>query len=288
MWQDILNIHDDCEEEFLNFEQLPGKAEKLIACAGLSTLKTEYQIGNTGSGERLSDTDKVHVHYVICTHGGLGKIKLADAEYIIEPNSIVLIPAGCPFLYELAGDYWDMCWLLLHDCAEYQFIHQLTAGVYKSDDAKLVYQTMSLLSEFTHNKGHSQSDITLRLVEVLIFQIEQTLNKESHLSNQQVRFKKLMQKVNKQLHISWTVGDLAQAMHISEPQFFRLCKKETGLTPIKLLTGVRLEYACHLLRYTNYNLEQIAYTIGYADGASFAHRFKLNYEISPGQWRLKN
>ena len=54
---------------------------------------------------------------------------------------------------------------------------------------------------------------------------------------------------------------------------------------MKLLTQARMEYACYLLRYTNYSLEQIADTVGYADSASFAHRFKQLYQISPGRWR---
>ena len=54
---------------------------------------------------------------------------------------------------------------------------------------------------------------------------------------------------------------------------------------MKLLTQARMEYACYLLSYTNYSLEQIADTVGYADSASFAHRFKQLYQISPGRWR---
>jgi len=54
---------------------------------------------------------------------------------------------------------------------------------------------------------------------------------------------------------------------------------------MKLLTQTRMEYACYLLRYTNYNLEQIADNVGYADSASFAHRFKQLFLVSPGRWR---
>jgi AraC-like DNA-binding protein len=46
-----------------------------------------------------------------------------------------------------------------------------------------------------------------------------------------------------------------------------------------------MDYACYLLRYTNCSLEQIADNIGYADSASFAHRFKQIYKLSPGRWR---
>jgi AraC-like DNA-binding protein len=287
MWRDILNIHPDCIEDFINFDKLPGQAGGLIACAGLSYLQTEYQIGKTGKGESFlgkGDSNE-HVHYLISTHAGEGKIKFGNNQYLVHPGSIVLLPAGTPFLYELSGEYWDMCWLLLHDCSEYKFIHQRQPCVYASTNAERLYQTMSLIREFKHGESLYQADIILRLVEVLVFQIAQTLNMGQQLTKQQKKFHSLIQRVNKQLQLPWTVKRLAEEMHISEPHFFRLCKKEVGMTPIKFLTHSRLEYACYLLRYTQYSLDQIADTVGYGDSASFAHRFKKNYGLSPGRWR---
>jgi len=287
MWQDILTIHADCKEDFFNFDEFPGNADSLIACAGLSTLRTEYKIGKAEKNNVNNEqaTPLANVHYLLATKSGQGKITLPNKDVILKENSIVIIPAGTPFLYELEGDHWEMCWLLLHDCSRYQFVHQLDADVFTSSDAQKLYQTMSLIREFNHSDGYYEADIILRLVEVLLYQIEQTLDNNSTLSEQQLKFHALMRRAAKQLQLPWSVSTLAEQMHISEPHFFRLCKKETGMTPIKLLTHYRLEYACYLLKYTNYNLEQIAFTIGYADAASFAHRFKQHFKLSPGRWR---
>lgn len=287
MWQDILKIDPNCKEDFFNFNSLPGNGKSYIACAGVSHLINTYVVGKTGKGEYFEDRqkDKIHVHYLISTKSGAAKLTLESGQQTISPNTILLLPAGTPFLYELDADHWDMCWLLLHDCPQYQFIHQLKAGVWESDNASLLYQTMSLIRDFDHRDDRYQPDIQLRLIEVLLFQIEQTLNKTPAQTAQQKRFHALMRNVNKQLQLPWSVSSLAAELHMSEPQFFRLCKKETGKTPMKLLTQTRMEYACYLLRYTNYSLEQIADTVGYADSASFAHRFKQLYEVSPGRWR---
>ena len=287
MWREILNIDPSCEEYFLNFESLPGNGKAFIACAGVSHLKKTYQIGKIGKGEYFNgrQNDSVHVHYLISTQSGTGKLTLESGCQSIGPNTIMLIPAGTPFLYELDAEHWDMCWLLLHDCPEYQFIHQLQAGVWQSGNTSLLYQTMSLIRDFDHSDGWYQADIQLRLIEVLLYQIEQTLKKTPTQNVQQQRLQALIRKVTKQLKMPWNVSTLAAELHMSEPQFYRLCKKETGKTPMKLLTHARMEYACYLLRYTNYSLEQIADSVGYADSASFAHRFKQLYQISPGRWR---
>lgn len=287
MWREIVNISPESKEDFFNFESLPGNGKSFIACAGVSHLTHYYQIGKTGKGEYFNDqqNDRVQVHYLISTQSGKGKLTLDTGEYTITPNTIMLIPAGTPFLYELDCEHWDMCWLLLHDCEQYKFIHRLKAGVWDTQHAVLLYQTMSLIKDYGHHNGQYQSDILLRLVEVLLYQIEQALNKTPALSAQQQRFHALMRKVNKQLQVCWTVKHLAEELHLSEPQFYRLCKKETGQSPMKLLTQTRMEYACYLLRYSNCNLEQIAETVGYGDSASFAHRFKQLYTVSPGKWR---
>lgn len=287
MWREILNIDPSCQEYFLNFESLPGNGKALIAYAGVSHLRNAYQIGKTGKGEYFKgrQNDHVHVHYLISTKSGAGKLTLDSGCQSIAPDTTLLIPAGTPFLYELDAEHWDMCWLLLHDCPEYQFIHQLKAGVWQSDDRSLLYQTMSLIKDFDNNDGRYQPDIQLRLIEVLLYQIEQTLKKTPTQNAQQQRFQTLIGNVSKQLQLPWTVNLLAGKLHMSEPQFYRLCKKETGMSPMKLLTQARMEYACYLLRYTNCNLEQIADTVGYADSASFAHRFKRLYKLSPGRWR---
>lgn len=287
MWQDILNIHQDCEEYFLNFETMPGHADSLIACAGVSTLRTAYQIGKTGIGELFDkkEVNRVHVHYLLVTHSGAGKVTLESGEYLITPGSILILPVGTPFLYELADEHWSMSWLLLHDCAQFNYIHDLSPSVFQSDKAQPLYKTMTLLRDLNHVSGQHQTEIMTGLIDVLIYQIEQSTNKNVNLSPQQCKFTSLIQSVKKQLQYPWTVAILAEKMHLSEPQFYRLCKRETDMSPLKLITKYRLEYACNLLRYTNYNLEQIAFSIGYADSISFAHRFKLFYGISPGKWR---
>jgi AraC family transcriptional activator of mtrCDE len=60
----------------------------------------------TGKSEYLNDrkNDQVHVHYLISTQSGAGKLTLESGCQSIRPSTIMLIPAGTPFLYELDVD----------------------------------------------------------------------------------------------------------------------------------------------------------------------------------------
>lgn len=210
---------------------------------------------------------------------------MRDGSYAIEPDTLVVLPVGTPFIYEIDADHWSICWFLLRDCPQFSFIQQKSAGVFASADVPLLAQTMTLLHSQSQQQAVNQAAIEIRLVEVLLYQLERALNIDHSLSKQQLRFKQLMETVSKQLQHPWTVAKLAAMMHLSEPQFYRLCQQETGMSPMKYLTAKRLDYACHLLKYTNCSQEQIASTIGYADGTTFAHRFKKHFNIAPGHWR---
>ncbi|WP_111976938.1 AraC family transcriptional regulator [Algibacillus agarilyticus] len=287
MFTDVLNIHDDCEEAFLDFTTMAGNGNEFIACAGVSTLRTHYEVGQRENQTSIKDHKKQQIHYILATQSGQGKLRVSSGEYAIEPDSIVIIPAGQAFKYELTGDEWTMCWLLLKDCPAYQFIHDIPAHVFDSNEAKGLHQTMCMLLDVSRTTSLHQADIEIRLIEILRFQVDQALNKNMRLDRQQLKFRHVMHHVYKQLHHPWTVAELAEKMHLSEPHFFRLCQQETKMSPMKLLTKVRLEYACHLLKHTQFNLEQIAASIGYKDGAAFAHRFKKTMGIAPGKWREK-
>ncbi|SFA98260.1 two-component system, response regulator YesN [Cohnella sp. OV330] len=66
----------------------------------------------------------------------------------------------------------------------------------------------------------------------------------------------------------------------------QLFQKELRTTFTKLLTSVRLEQACSLLRDTNLSINEVAERIGYSDYFYFAKVFKKQFEVTPTQYRI--
>lgn len=65
----------------------------------------------------------------------------------------------------------------------------------------------------------------------------------------------------------------------------QLFQKKLQTTFTKLLTSVRLEQACKLLRVTNLSINEIAEQIGYSDYFYFAKVFKKKFGVTPTQYR---
>lgn len=82
-----------------------------------------------------------------------------------------------------------------------------------------------------------------------------------------------------------TVAMLAEMGHLSESNFNRVFKKETGRTPIEYLIEVRIEKSKTLLRRKEIPITEIAMRCGFGSSAHFASGFKRVTKVSPSQYR---
>ena len=79
-----------------------------------------------------------------------------------------------------------------------------------------------------------------------------------------------------------TVGDIANAVFMSERQFYRRIKKVTGLTPHQYLKKLRLEKAKSLLDSGAFSsVKEVAYAIGYSRSDYFSTLFESYYGDKP-------
>jgi len=65
----------------------------------------------------------------------------------------------------------------------------------------------------------------------------------------------------------------------------RLTLKHTGLTPKKIIVNRLMDEAKRMLQYSNMNFKEISLQLGYSDSSYFSKHFKLQYQVSPKQYR---
>lgn len=78
---------------------------------------------------------------------------------------------------------------------------------------------------------------------------------------------------------------LAEIANCHPTHVIRCVKKQYGVTPMQLLTNIRLQRACELLRQTTMPVTEIAYAVGFSSPAYFGKQFKQVYKVSPKQCR---
>ncbi|GLX70491.1 AraC family transcriptional regulator [Paenibacillus glycanilyticus] len=81
------------------------------------------------------------------------------------------------------------------------------------------------------------------------------------------------------------LGILASQAKLSERQFSRLFRSQTGMSFTEYVQNIRMETACRLLTASRSSVEEIANAVGYADLKFFYRLFKKKTGISPRQYR---
>ncbi|MFM0737514.1 helix-turn-helix domain-containing protein [Paraburkholderia xenovorans] len=82
-----------------------------------------------------------------------------------------------------------------------------------------------------------------------------------------------------------SVADAARTVAMSERNFLRRFRHETGLTPSEYLLRARLNRTCKLLAESDLPIDKIARRSGMGNGAQLAKLFRKRFGISPSEFR---
>ena len=93
---------------------------------------------------------------------------------------------------------------------------------------------------------------------------------------------RLMQEnYTEEVEVEW----LAREVGLSRPHFFKLFKKQMGITPNLYLNTLRAEQAISDLMTTEKSVTEISYDLGFSSQASFTRFFSSNVGIPPSDYR---
>jgi AraC-like DNA-binding protein len=84
---------------------------------------------------------------------------------------------------------------------------------------------------------------------------------------------------------SISVRQVAEVAGMSERNFLRRFKIETGMTPSEYLLNARLEMTCHLLETTTLPADKIARRCGLGSGVRLSRIFRRRLCLTPGEYR---
>lgn len=84
------------------------------------------------------------------------------------------------------------------------------------------------------------------------------------------------------------ITEMAETMGMGSVPFYRKVRALTKKTPPELVIEIEMQYACHLLKTTTLNLEDLAMRVGFVTADNFIERFKLKYGMLPTEYRMNN
>ena len=82
-----------------------------------------------------------------------------------------------------------------------------------------------------------------------------------------------------------TMEELAGHVSLNLSYFIRCFKKETGMTPHRYLTSIRLQQAVYYLKTTDRTVKDVGYACGFQSENSFCITFKKHTGYTPSEYR---
>ncbi|MFV8456923.1 helix-turn-helix transcriptional regulator [Vibrio owensii] len=271
-WHDDVHLAPACKERFLTLTEIPEWKRADIFMAGLAELRDGYHV----------ERDKVGVHTLLFTIEGGGVLITPDFVKEIEPYTLTILPVDTCFRFEMnpSKGIWKMVWLLPQNTEAWQHLSDLGQTVVPFRGSEQVWSLMTLLyNEIGERTGFRQ---------LLISEVQRLVKSvETPISTSLSRVQTLFNEVEGQLHLPWTIAEMAKQCFISEEQFNRLSKQLFNMSPRSKLIELRMHKAADLLQYPAWSVAMIANRLGYRDPYNFTHRFKKFYGTSPTRYRKR-
>ncbi len=103
--------------------------------------------------------------------------------------------------------------------------------------------------------------------------------------NEEERLKLLITYIHERYQEPFSVDAMAQSVHISQRECYRIFRRCLGTTPIAFLHTVRLEKAQALLRDTALSMTDIALSCGFSSSSYFGRLFQRQHHLTPRMYR---
>ncbi|MDM5074271.1 helix-turn-helix transcriptional regulator [Aeromonas bestiarum] len=281
---EVIEVSPDCREQICCDSLLPALAQEQVWLAGHSHLRSHYRIER-----RLAD-----VHCFLLTLGGEGEVLIGDRLERLKIGEWALIPAGEPLCYQLPelqlpdrssseprGD-WDLVWLLLHKDSPWDAFASHPRLGCTSQQASLLHTLENLYAE---QERHQDPLLSALLVEQLGFYLRRLLQKGEGQSRGERLALRLELMLKESLAECWDIGRMADALHLSQRQLYRLCQQHFALAPMALLQRLRLQRAALLLASRGEPVKQLAQLCGFKNEYHFSTAFKRQHGLAPSHYR---
>ncbi len=150
--------------------------------------------------------------------------------------------------------------------------------------ADVINKMVSICSETNITKS-ILADLTMKELVVRLVQLQNLTELTELPARENSPFTQLIQYIRANLHNHLDVDTLSKRVYMSRPNFFRLFKREYGITPAQFIIKERLKLAKQLIQTTNMSIQQVCIEAGFEDVNNFIKMFKKVEGLTPGTYR---
>ncbi len=247
------------------------------------------------SRDRSCIDSEAHRHTfweLILFESGEGVHTINGAPYPLHSGVIVLLSPT-----DTHG--WTNASGTLHDCTKVRFSYNIWHNHLKdlcqawqfpvvaelsAEDYQKALQLLDLLyAEYHMEQQTDKASLALHLIASLLLLIKRNLPGKADIDDSKTRA--ILLYVQEHFCEPISITDVANALNYSPKYFSRLFTQELGIPFREYIHTQRLNYAYHLIKYSQLPITDVCYQTGFRSLAHFSKSFKSKYGLSPNHLR---
>lgn len=163
-------------------------------------------------------------------------------------------------------------------------MHSLPANILSSQ--RIVFATnKSLKSYLTFIENQLENKINTQLEHTMFEMFYLLLAQQLLLPKVDNRIGTAISFIEQNIAEDLKIKRLSESAFLSDTQFKKLFKQQTGLAVMKYVTKLRMEKAQALLTHTDYPLQIIGEKVGYKELSAFSRKFSQYFGFSPTKFK---
>lgn len=230
--------------------------------------------------------DHYLIHYVI---SGKGTYHARGNVYALSAGDLFLaVPDENIFYQADPSEPWEYCWVGFNGTEARVLLAQTDLG---EGDPMLrgvspdVYKQMMRIYESRGSLPHQAAFMTGALYQLLAALMRDRRSPVVRRGDDSVQ--QACEFIGNNLAMPITVEDIADHVGLSRSRLYRLFMAELRLSPVQVLTQVRIRQACALLKRGDLSVKAVAASVGFENQLYFSRRFREIMGCTPTEFAEK-
>ncbi len=241
------------------------------------------------TGEYRRERRNHNLHLIVISISGSGYFLDKEGEVSVSKGETLFFPARVPHLYGMKDGEWEFIFFFLEPGV--RIVNLPNRTMVSRGLAPGEFDTLMNLfwSECLKERKDSQAllDHLAHMILIYLQREIECFTPDGEKIPLPVEQKELWKKVEANIERRWTVHELAELACMSVSSFNRLCKKNYGMQPMKIVGKLRINRAKALLSMSDLSIKQVAYLSGYTNQLSFSTSFRKAAGVTPTEFRKR-